>query len=103
MDPQAWWAVHTLPLWFLVFSLFLPRLALLVYLQDAAVLPFHVTGWIPIVVGIVLPRLLVIYLIYMDLGVSLWLVVHVLAALAIWVSAGRYQVRRRLERQRAIG
>ncbi|HWG16308.1 MAG TPA: hypothetical protein VN678_00510 [Acidobacteriaceae bacterium] len=103
MDVQFWWTIHTLPLWFLVFSLFLPRLALLVYWLDGQALPFHIHGWLPLVVAILAPRLLVIYLIYMDQGVSFWFVVHLIAALIVFASGGRYQTRKRLERQRAIG
>jgi|SRR6185437_328593 hypothetical protein len=103
MDVQFWWTIHTLPLWFLVFSLFLPRLALLVYWLDGQALPFHIHGWVPLVVAILVPRLLVIYLIYMDQGVSFWFVVHLIAALIVFASGGRYQTRKRLERQRAIG
>jgi hypothetical protein len=103
MDVQFWWTIHTLPLWFLVFSLFLPRLALLVYWLDGQALPFHIHGWVPLVVAILVPRLLVIYLIYMDQGVSFWFVVHLIAALIVFASGGRYQTRKRLERQGAIG
>lgn len=97
------WSIHTLPLWFLVFSLFLPRLALLVYWLNGQDLPFHVHGWLPLVVAIVFPRLLVLYLIYMDQGIGFWFAVHLIAAFAVFASGGRYQTRRRLERQRAIG
>ncbi len=104
MNVQFWWTIHTLPLWFLVFSLFLPRLALLVYWLDGQALPFHVHGWIPLVGAILFPRVLVLYLIYMDQGVGFWFVaVHLVAALVMYASGSRYQVRRRPERQRAIG
>jgi hypothetical protein len=103
MDVQFWWTIHTLPLWCLVFSLFLPRLALLVYWLDGQALPFHIHGWVPLVIAVLVPRLLVIYLIYMDQGVSFWFVVHLIAALVVFASGGRYQTRKRLERQRAIG
>ena len=104
MNAEFFWTIHTLPLWFLVFSLFLPRLALLVYWIDGGqALPFHVHGWVAVAVGVVFPRLLVLYLIYMDQGVSFWFVIHLIAALIIFASGGRYQTKRRLERQHAIG
>jgi hypothetical protein len=103
MDVQFWWTIHMLPLWFLVFSLFLPRLALLIYWLDGQALPFHIHGWVPLVIAVLVPRLLVIYLIYMDQGVSFWFIVHLIAALIVFASGGRYQTRKRLERQRAIG
>ncbi len=102
MDMQ-FWTVHTLPLWFLVFSLFLPRFALLVLWLDGHALPFHADGWISLLGAIVLPRVLVLYLIYTDQGAGFWFTVHLIAALVILASGGRYQTRRRLERQRAIG
>jgi len=103
MSLQMGWTIHTLPLWFLVFSLILPRLALLVYWLDAATLPFHIHGWVPLAVAILVPRLLVLYLVYLDQGIGFWLVIHLAAALVVWASGGRYSRRRRLERQRAIG
>lgn len=102
MDGQ-FWTIHTLPLWFLVFSLFLPRLALLVYWTDGRAFPFHANGWIPTLAAVFLPRVLVLYLIYMDQGAGFWFAVHLVAALIIFASGGRYQTRRRLDRQRAIG
>ena len=103
MDAQ-FWSIHTLPLWFLVFSLFLPRLALLVYWAgDGHSLPFHANGLIPLIAAVVLPRVLVLYLIYQDQGVGFWFAIHLIAALVLFASGGRYQTRRRLDRQRAIG
>jgi hypothetical protein len=87
--------VHTLPLWFLVFSLFLPRIALLVYWAQTAMMPFHLTGWIPLLFAIFLPRVLVLYLIYLDQGLSLWFAIHFIAALLVWGSSGGYHRRRR--------
>jgi len=101
MDAQIW-TIHTLPLWFLVFSLFLPRLALLVYWADQHSFPFHANGWLQLIGAVVVPRILVLYLIYLDQGTGFWFVVHLIAVLVILASGGRYQTRRRLERQRAI-
>ncbi|HEX3572786.1 MAG TPA: hypothetical protein VHU44_18360 [Acidobacteriaceae bacterium] len=93
MNLQLMWTIHTLPLWFLVFSLLLPRLALLVYWLQNEVTPFHVNGWIPLAAGIVLPRALVMYLIYVDQGLSLWLLVHAVVALVVWSASGRASTR----------
>jgi hypothetical protein len=95
MSLQLIWTIRTLPLWFLVFSLFLPRIALLVYWLENAMTPFNLHGWMPLVVAIVLPRLLVIYLIYLDQGISLWFLVHVVVALIVWAGSGGYHSRRR--------
>ena len=95
MNFQLMWTVHTLPLWFLVFSLFLPRVALLVYWAENAMAPFHLHGWFPLLVAILLPRLLVLYLVYMDQGISLWFCIHALVAVAVWGGSGSYHSRRR--------
>lgn len=94
MNLQLSWAVHTLPLWFLVFSLFLPRLALLVYWSENATLPMQLHGWIPLAAAILLPRALILYVIYMDQGLSLWVIVHLIAAIGVWSASGRAGSRR---------
>jgi hypothetical protein len=95
MNFQLMWTIHTLPLWFLVFSLFLPRIALAVYWLESAMLPFHLHGWLPLVVAILLPRVLVLYLIYLDQGISLWFVIHLVTAVLVWGGSGSYHSRRR--------
>jgi hypothetical protein len=42
-----------------------------------------------------LPRVLVLYLIYMDQGISLWFIIHLVAALMVWGGSGSYSARRR--------
>ncbi len=61
---------------FLVFALFLPRVSLVVAWLQGILLPFHLVGWIPLIFAILLPRALVLYLIYLDQGLSLWFVIH---------------------------
>jgi hypothetical protein len=95
MNFQLMWTIHTLPLWFLVFALFLPRIALAVYWLESAMLPFHLHGWLPLAVAILLPRVLVLYLIYLDQGVSLWFLVHLVTAVLVWGGSGSYHSRRR--------
>jgi hypothetical protein len=95
MSLQLMWTLHTLPLWFLVFSLFLPRLALLVYWVETAMAPFHLSGWIPLVVAILVLRVLVLYLIYLDQGFSLWFLIHMVTALVVWGGSGSYHSRRK--------
>ena len=53
--------VHRLPFWFLVFSLFLPRIALLVAWFQGVLLPFHLQGIIPLLFWALLPRALVLF------------------------------------------
>jgi len=74
-------AIHTLPLWFLVFSLFLPRVALVVAWLQGSLATFNLHGIVPLVVAVLLPRVLILYMIYVDQGLSLWFLIHLLAAL----------------------
>ena len=86
--------VHRLPFWFLVFALFLPRVALVVAWLQGVLLPFHLHGFLPLVVAIVLPRVLVLYLIYLDQGMSLWFIIHLVVGLVVWAEGG-HQIHRR--------
>lgn len=97
------WVIHTLPLWFLVFSLFLPRLALLVLWLETSLAPFDMHGVIGLVFSVVLPRVVVMYLIYLDQGFSMWLVIHIVVAVVVWGGSGRYNARRRRNRYHEIG
>lgn len=81
-------ATHQLPLWFLVFALFLPRIALIVAWFDGALVPFHLHGVVPLLFGIFLPRILVLFLIYVDQGLSLWFFIHLIVALLVWGGSG---------------
>lgn len=90
--------MHTLPLWFLVFSLFLPRVALAIAWLQGVLVPFHLGGLVSLVIAILLPRVLILFLIYTDQGLSLWFLIHLLAALLVWGGSGGYGVRRRSRR-----
>jgi hypothetical protein len=87
--------IHVLPLWFLVFALFLPRVALLLLWLEGPLVPFHLHGLLPLVVAVLLPRVLVLYLIYLDQGISLWFVIHLVAMVLAWGGSGGYYSRRR--------
>ncbi|MEO6805900.1 MAG: hypothetical protein ABI286_01920 [Edaphobacter sp.] len=89
--------VNRLPLWFLVFALFLPRIALLVAWFQGVLAPFHLQGIIPPLFWLFLPRILVLYLIYVDQGLTLWFLVHLVAAILVW-GGGSHQMRRRSRR-----
>ncbi len=95
MNLQVLMVIHALPLWFLVFSLFLPRIALLVLWLDGPLAHFHLHGFLPLVVAVLLPRILVLYLIYLDQGISLWFIIHLVAALLTWGGSSNYYSRRR--------
>ena len=95
MNLHATLIVHTLPLWFLVFSLFLPRVALFLAWLEGNLVPFHLFGLVPLLFAILLPRVLILFLIYLDQGISLWFVIHLVVALMVWGGSGSYHSRRR--------
>jgi hypothetical protein len=95
MDVHVLLVIHLLPLWFLVFALFLPRIALLVFWFDTGLAPFHLHGIVPLLFAVFLPRVLVLYLIYSDQGISLWFIIHLVAALMVWGGSGGYSARKR--------
>jgi hypothetical protein len=89
--------IHRLPFWFLVFALFLPRVALVVAWLQGVLLPFHLHGVIPLLFAILLPRVLILFLIYLDQGLSLWFIIHLVVALLVWGEGGHQVHRRRSE------
>ena len=78
-----------LPLWFLLVSLALPRIALLLgyFVADLPLLT-NLHGWIPPALGVVVPRALVLILVFQDRGMSGWLLVHAIAMGATYATAG---------------
>ena len=83
--------IHAIPLWFLVLSLFFPRICIiLAWLQHnmAQYIPATV-GLIPAVVALLIPRLLILFWIYQDQGITIWFLLHVIALLMAWGGGGR--------------
>ena len=98
MNLQPLTVVHFLPLWFLVFALFLPRIALLVGWLQGMFGHFQLHGLIPLLFWALLPRVLVLFMIYVDQGISLWFIIHLVVALMVWGGSGGYHTRRRRRR-----
>ena len=92
-------ATHSIPLWFLVLSLFLPRICIvLAWLQHSMTqyIP-PVVGIIPAIVALLIPRLLILFWIYTDQGIGLWFLIHVIGLLAAWGGGGsKVYTRRRV-------
>ena len=97
MTVQSLLATHTLPLWFLVLSLFLPRICIVIaWLQHS--MPTYVpatVGLVQIIVAILVPRILILFWIYQDQGIGLWFLIHAVALLFAWGGGGTRYVRRR--------
>ena len=88
---------NAIPLWFLVLSLFLPRLCIVVaWLQHSmgTFIPAAV-GIIPVIVALLVPRILILFWIYQDQGITIWFLLHVIALLAAWGGGGQRVARRR--------
>ena len=87
--------IHHLPFLFLVLALFLPRLSLLVMYLQNSLTPYHLVGLLPPIFWLFLPRVLVLYIIYLDQGFSGWFLLHLLALILAYSGGGHYASRRR--------
>jgi hypothetical protein len=89
--------VHAIPLWFLVLSLFLPRICILIAWLQHSMTHFipPVVGVIPVIVALLIPRLLILFWIYQDQGITIWFLLHVIALLIAWGGGSSRVYRRR--------
>ncbi|HTK95400.1 MAG TPA: hypothetical protein VL382_07150 [Terriglobales bacterium] len=72
----------------------LPRVSLLLAYFAGDLTPYGLHGWIPPALAVVVPRALVLILIFQDRGFSPWLLVHAVAMVFVYLSAGRKQRRK---------
>jgi hypothetical protein len=87
--------------YFLIFSLFFPRLVLLVFLLLYPNLyPANaVPQWADILLGIFMPRVLILIYIYQNLGAdNIWFVAHIIVMILAYFGGGRETARRRRSR-----
>ena len=79
-------AAGALPLWFLVLALFLPRLAIFLGWLQGFRFPmlFPAPLLVDAVFWLLLPRVLVLLMIYTREGISGWFGIHLLAALVVY-------------------
>ena len=89
--------IHQIPVWFLVLSLFLPRICIAIawFQQNMQAYIPATVGIIPVVVAILVPRLLILFWIYTDQGITMWFLLHVIALLIAWGGGGHRMTRRR--------
>ena len=78
-----------LPLWFLLLSLPLPRVSLLIgyFGADISIIT-SLHGWVAPALGVLIPRALILILIFMDRGMSPWLLVHALTMAFVYLVFG---------------
>ena len=84
--------------YFLAISLFFPRLVLLItiLLYPNQYPANSVPQWADIILGVFVPRILILLYIYQNMGANnIWFLVHLLALIVTYFGGGRETVRRR--------
>jgi hypothetical protein len=84
-----------LPMWFLLLSLILPRISLVIAYFHHDLTQGVLHGWIPPTLAVLIPRVLIIIMIYQDRGFGGWLLLHSLVLTCVYLSAGKQQRRGR--------
>jgi len=88
--------------YFLLFSLFFPRLVLIVFafLYPSLYPANTVPNWADLLLGFFFPRILILIYIYQTMGyANMWFALHVIAALLAYSGGSRETVRRRRRRR----
>ena len=91
--------------YFLLFSLFVPRVVLLVYvlLFPGAFPANTVPQWADILLGIFFPRILTLIYIYQNMGYeNPWFWVHLVVAIIAYMGGGRETRRRSVVRRQRV-
>ena len=78
---------HDIAVWFLVLSLFVPRIALLIAYFSGAIPPNDIPFWGDFFMAVFLPRVLILIYIIMNLGFGAWAIVHLIVLLMVWGTA----------------
>lgn len=77
-----------LPLWFLLLSLLLPRVSLLIAYFTGTLSFFDLGSWVSPTLGVLIPRALVLILIFQDRGMTPWLLLHAFAMACVYGGGG---------------
>lgn len=90
-------------IYFLILSLFFPRIVLLIYLFQDWYPKNTVPIWADILLGVFMPRVLILIYIYQNMGAdNVWFVAHLVVMILTYFGGGREtRRRRRRRRQRA--
>ncbi len=87
-------------IYFLIFSLFFPRIVLLVYLFLNIYPQNAVPQWADILLGVFMPRVLILIYIYQAYGANnVWFIAHLVVMILAYFGGGRETRRRRLRRR----
>jgi hypothetical protein len=76
--------INMLPAWFLVLSLFLPRISLIAAFFTAGAFPHLFTLWLSIPMAFLIPRVLVIIAIATIMGICPWFWIHLIVAMILF-------------------
>ena len=90
--------IHAIPMWFLVLSLFLPRICIVVAWLQHSLPPTFIPitpNLIQIIVAIIIPRILILFWIYKDQGITIWFLIHAIALVIAWGGGSRRVITRR--------
>lgn len=83
-------------IYFLIFSLFFPRIVLLVYLFLNLYPNNSVPMWADVLLGVFMPRILILIYIYQNMGAdNVWFIAHLIVMILTYFGGGRETVRRR--------
>jgi hypothetical protein len=88
--------------YFLLFSLFIPRIVLVVFLfLYPQLYPVNsVPQWGDILLGVLFPRILILIYIYQNMGYdNIWFAAHLIVAIIAYFGGGRETRRRRMRRE----
>ncbi len=93
--------IHAIPLWFLVLSLFLPRICMVIAWLQHGMPPYIPVSvnLLQIIVALLIPRILILFWIYQDQGIGIWFLIHLIALLLAWGGGGHRITRRRRYRE----
>jgi hypothetical protein len=73
-----------LPDWFLVLSLFLPRIALIAAFFTDGSFPHLMPKWLSVPMAFVIPRILILIAVVSTLGIGVWFWIHLIALFIAW-------------------
>lgn len=86
-------------IYFLIFSLFFPRIVLLVYLFQNSYPDNAVPQWADILLGIFAPRILILIYIYQNMGYdNIWFAAHLVVMILTYFGGGKETAKRRRRR-----
>ena len=89
-------------IYFLLFSLFFPRITLVVYLLEGWYPHNTVPDWADLLLGVFVPRILILLYIYQNMGYNnIWFVAHLVVMILAYFGGGN-ETSRRWRRRRSV-